>query len=1156
MNRRVAILLCGASLLAASNARADTFAAGSYIIPMDTTYQNSGMLKAYGLLYNLLQNGVPVKWILNPNKAFQGVDFTATGKDHKTNAPINAYGYRGGPFVIDAANAAAALPLINAWQAANTTVTVHEATMSFMAPVNKYLIAAPRVAMFADGNQGIARGYLQAAGIPDSNLDPAWPNTSPDMLDPTEVMGPTTIQHNDGALFDADRDPVYCQFMSMHWGVSSAQANPEVVAEVRRYLTHPTHFFAECQAVNAFENLLPYGHFLTPNGYLIKNQPNAVAFRHWTTPFSQIDGAFATVGGSEPAYALPTGDSYKAGDITMITEANSVEGQWDLWMTGYLDGACPPGAEDCGSLGKVSYLGGHQYTTNLPISTNPKTQGVRLFLNSLFDSECAAASGFPTLYLTKTAPAMTATSQLTFTLNYSNQGPSVVLNAILTDSIPPGSTFVSATNGGTFAAGKVTWNLANLGVSEGGAVSMTVNLGSFGTYTNKAHLDYKLGLTQLGMDSNQTSTIYDMDSDGDGIVNSVDTCPNNPNASQDLATDILNCGMCGHVCPSNNGTPACVDGFCVLACSPGFSNCNSNPADGCEYNDTGFGTDPANCGGCGVTCTPANGTGTCVGGMCGLGACNAGYSNCNNNAADGCEYNNTGFSTDENNCGGCGVHCAAGFVCTAGSCVVSNCPAGFSDCNGLPADGCEYNNMGFGTDTANCGGCGIACSLPHANGVCAGGACGIGSCVMGYSNCNGLPADGCEYNNTGFSTDTANCGGCGVLCAPANGVGSCSGGTCALASCNPGFSNCDGMLANGCEYNNTGFGTDTANCGGCGVLCAPANGTGVCVGGACTIGMCSPGHVDLDGNPSNGCEYACVKMAMSDLMCNGNDDDCDGQIDEDYAPVACGVGACATASTCKSGIENCVPLDPQLEGPGGSPTCADGIDNDCNGAKDSMDPSCAMGCTMNADCDDGNPCTTDVCSEGFCTHTGIPNCGGVGGMGGAGGAMGTGGGMVGSGGMGNSGGMGGAMVGAGGAGGSGSASGGNGGSGGSGGVGGNGGSSTGGNGTGGNGTGGNNTGGNNTGGNNTGGNGVGGDAGAGGMSSNSSSGSSSSGEAGKGGSATETSSSSSGGTDPGDQSSCACRVPGTPSSSSESSFGWLAFLASSLIAARRRIANR
>ncbi|MGZ3477719.1 MAG: hypothetical protein ACXWUG_30900, partial [Polyangiales bacterium] len=41
-----------------------SFAVGSLIIPMDTTYQDTGMLTAFGLVYDLLKKGVPVRWIV------------------------------------------------------------------------------------------------------------------------------------------------------------------------------------------------------------------------------------------------------------------------------------------------------------------------------------------------------------------------------------------------------------------------------------------------------------------------------------------------------------------------------------------------------------------------------------------------------------------------------------------------------------------------------------------------------------------------------------------------------------------------------------------------------------------------------------------------------------------------------------------------------------------------------------------------------------------------------------------------------------------------------------------------------------------------------------------------------------------------------------
>jgi hypothetical protein len=60
-----------------------------------------------------------------------------------------------------------------------------------------------------------------------------------------------------------------------------------------------------------------------------------------------------------------------------------------VWMTGYRDGQCPAAQKVCPGAGKVSYLGGHAYDVQLPISENPTTQGTRLFLNSLFEAPCA-----------------------------------------------------------------------------------------------------------------------------------------------------------------------------------------------------------------------------------------------------------------------------------------------------------------------------------------------------------------------------------------------------------------------------------------------------------------------------------------------------------------------------------------------------------------------------------------------------------------------------------------------------------------------------------------------------------------------------------------------------------------------------------------------
>ena len=92
--------------------------------------QNNGMWKAYGLVYKLLQNGIPVHWAIAETKtSTTDVDFTVTSvKDKRTGTALGSWNYRGGPFIIDSAYAAQALPIINAWWAANgNQPNVHEA---------------------------------------------------------------------------------------------------------------------------------------------------------------------------------------------------------------------------------------------------------------------------------------------------------------------------------------------------------------------------------------------------------------------------------------------------------------------------------------------------------------------------------------------------------------------------------------------------------------------------------------------------------------------------------------------------------------------------------------------------------------------------------------------------------------------------------------------------------------------------------------------------------------------------------------------------------------------------------------------------------------------------------------------------------------------
>jgi len=82
------------------------------------------------------------------------------------------------------------------------------------------------------------------------------------------------------------------------------------------------------------------------------------------------------------------------------------------------------------------------------------------------------------LTITKSAPATVAPgASLTYTITYGNTGGADATNVVIRDTVPTGTTFVSATDGGTEAGGVVTWNIGTVGTGVvGQTVSFTVTV--------------------------------------------------------------------------------------------------------------------------------------------------------------------------------------------------------------------------------------------------------------------------------------------------------------------------------------------------------------------------------------------------------------------------------------------------------------------------------------------------------------------------------------------------------------------------------------------------------------------------------------------------------------------------------------------------------
>jgi len=483
-----------------------TFATGSMIIPLDTISQDNGALRAYGLVYQLLRSGVPVQWAILTGKPDDGNDFTITApavvRNLETNAVIGLpRSYRGGPFVIDAVDRAAALPIVNAWLASDTVTVVHTLSAgTFTADIAKTLTAAPRIAVFQDGFEAISIADFNAAGIPDSTGAP-WTATSTDVLSEAVVAGPTTTSHVDGGLWNADGTVKYCNLTSMHYNATAR--TPEVVSEVRGWLNaNPgNHAFMQCQATVTFENA---GHYLTTAGIVDdnpagNNPPTPLVNLFPDDPLNQLDGAFNADTGAVDSIGLAAGSTFAPGVHALINQQGQPVTSRMIWLTGRLDGS--------NANGKVTYLSGHTYSTAVPLSNNPLTNGAKMLLNSLLESGCATATGGqPVITLTKAGPATTSGNQITYTLTYANTGNGVANNATITDTIPAGSTFVSASNGGTFAGGVVTWNIGNIAIGATASVTLTVGVTVNGVYTNQASIGFKIGITPKTITSNTVST--------------------------------------------------------------------------------------------------------------------------------------------------------------------------------------------------------------------------------------------------------------------------------------------------------------------------------------------------------------------------------------------------------------------------------------------------------------------------------------------------------------------------------------------------------------------------------------------------------------------------------------------------------------------------
>ena len=382
---------------------------------------------------------------------------------------------------------------------------------------------------------------------------------------------------------------------------------------------------------------------------------------------------------------------------------------------------------------------------------------------------------------------------------------------------------------------------------------------------------------------------------------------------------------CGVGDCSSSGTSSCEAGVEHLNCFPGEPTGADNDCDGwdddCDgYADNYYQPYETQCG-----------TGACA--NTGMSYCEGGYEydNCEmlppesyyDYTCDGVDDNCNG-STDEEYAPkqtSCGIGaCASTGVssCDAGvehtNCYVDDPTGDDSDCDGSDDDCDGYpDNMYVGHVTY----CGLGVCARTGESSCVDGE-EFTNCVAGEpsgedTDCNGVDENCDGYEDDGYIAVETTCGegACqrsGWLeCVEGEEVDSCIADepTEYDSDCDNYDDDCDGNTDE--DYVQTA--TD------CGVGACASTGQMICT----------------EGGESDTCVAG--EPAGSDASCNGLDEDCNGTADEDYVPVAteCGEGVCASTgmSSCVEGQiqDSCIAMEPETE------EC-NGDDDDCDGDVD------------------------------------------------------------------------------------------------------------------------------------------------------------------------------------------------------------------------------
>ena len=418
-----------------------------------------------------------------------------------------------------------------------------------------------------------------------------------------------------------------------------------------------------------------------------------------------------------------------------------------------------------------------------------------------------------------------------------------------------------------------------------------------------------------------------------GWYSTYETCCDSEDCNFEGCRTDSECDNGGNVCAN----AVCFSGNCVLENNDAYQVGTTCGVDACASSGVQVCVDQQLVDSCDITATDGL---VLASTSCGMGVCaSTGQIVCANGAPlpDSCS---AGLPESENDvCDGRDENCNGqvdeDFVIEPTTCGADGCESsGVTRCAGFDGilDNCDITATD-GLVLANTN-CGLGICAASGQIVCANGAPLPDSCSAGLPESDKDVCDGRDENCDGqvdedFVIEPTTCGADGC---ESSGVTRCAGFDGIL-------DNCDITATDGLVLANTN----------CGLGICAASGQIVCANGAPLPDSCSAGLPESDKD-----------------VCDGRDENCDGQVDEDFVAQAttCGFAECASA-----GVTSCNGFEGVVDSCDVSAT-----DNDqCNTDLCILGEFCSAGnCGGGAakSCDDLNDCTVDTCdsSHGYCEH--------------------------------------------------------------------------------------------------------------------------------------------------------------------------------------------